>query len=252
MPATRRTTSTRAVARPRSPRRRWAAGPVLWLLFFANLAVGLGLSPITAAYRVRVVGAPTQDQERIERHLQTLRNVPCLRSDRRQIESLMQAGDEIARADFSQNLFGRGLLVVILRRPVARLDIDRRTALAADGAVFATRTDLADLPLVKIGGLAKAPNLSIAAAWEPGSVAELCTELVSNWPKSSWTVEVDNIGVLSLYRSSGARIVLGSSDDLPEKLKRLKGIMEESPSLLDRVRRIDLTSPKNPVYEPRS
>lgn len=47
-------------------------------------------------------------------------------------------------------------------------------------------------------------------------------------------------------------VVLGSSDDLAEKLKRLEKIMEESPSLMDRVRRIDLTSPKNPVYEPRS
>lgn len=252
MASARRRASTRTAARSRAPRRPIAAGPVLWFLCFANLTLGLGLSSITAAYRVRVVGAPPDDRERIERHLQALRGIPCLRSDRRLIESLVQAGDEVARADFSQNVFGRGVLQIKSRRAVARLDVERPTALSEDGVVFATRTDLSGLPLVKIGGLAKAPNLAIAGAWESGSVAGLCADLAAKWPKTRWMVEVDNIGVLSLYRGSGAMVVLGSSDDLAEKLKRLEKIMEESPSLMDRVRRIDLTSPKNPVYEPRS
>lgn len=252
MAGTRRRASTRTAAQSRAPRRPLAAGPVLWFLCCGNLVLGLALSSVTAAYRIRVVGAPPDDHERIERHLQALRAVPCLRSDRRLIESLIQAGDEVAHADFSQNIFGRGVLQVKSRRAVAGLDVERPTALSEDGVVFATRTDLSVHPLVKIGGLAKGPNLSIAGAWESGSVASLCADLTAKWPKTRWKVEVDNIGVLSLYRGSGATVVLGSSDDLAEKLKRLEKIMEESPNLMDRVRRIDLTSPKNPVYEPRS
>lgn len=252
MAGTRRRTNTRTATRARPKRRPFALGPVLWSLLVLDIALGLAISPITAAHRVRVVGAPEQDQERIARHLQTLRGIPCLRSDRRNVETLIQAGEEIARADFSQNIFGRGVLQIVPRRPVARLDVERPSALSADGTVYATRTDLSDLPLVKVGGLAKAPNLTIAAAWEPGAIAGLCAELTAKWPKSRWTVEVDNIGVLSLYRGSGGIVVLGSTDDLTEKLKRLEKIMEESPDLLDRVRKIDLTSPRNPVYVPRS
>jgi hypothetical protein len=136
------------------------------------------------------------------------------------------------------------------RQAVARLDTVRPFAIASDGAVVQAE-GIAALPLVRIPGPAKAPNAAIAGAWEPGAVAKLSKTLEAMLPKSRWTIEVDALGVLSLYESSGGLIVLGSSDDMDEKLNQVKKIMDESPDLLARVQRIDLTSPKAPVYVPR-
>lgn len=235
----------------KSSRKPPSLSAVLWLLTAANVCAGLMFSPITAASAVRVVGAEEADRARITTHLQSLRYVPCLRSNRARVETLIQAGETVDRADFSQNLFGRGLLQIESRQAVARLDTARPYCLDETGVLFQGEGG-SDLPLVKIQGMAKAPNASFADAWEPGAVARLSKSLGGILAKARWTIEVDGLGVLSLYESKGGRIVLGSSDDMDEKLQQVKKIMDETPDLLARVERIDLTSPKAPVYVPRT
>lgn len=241
---------------PRAARRKatkpkpipWRA--LLWAAVLANIGAGLLWSRATAAQRIRVVGAIPDEEGRIRTLLQSLRGVPCVQSSHRRIESLVQAGESVDTAAFTQNLFGRGILRVQPRVPVAVIAVSRPVALSRDGDLYSAELTI-NVPRIRLNGLARATNFSLAAAWEPGAVANLAKKLVNILPNSGWTVEVDGVGVLSLSRGSGARIVLGSVDDMEEKLKRLQKALAETPGLLERVSRIDLTSPRAPVFIPR-
>lgn len=225
---------------------------LLWALFLVNVLLGLALSSVTSARHVRVVGASASDQERIRTHLQVLRGIPCLRSNLRKVETLIQAGDAVEVADFTQNLFARGILKIQPRQVAARIEVERPTYLSKHGDIFNLNSTEMPQLRIKLTGLAKAPNLSFSGAWQAVEVAHLSNNLPKMLPNSVWTLEVDGIGVLSLYRGSGARIVLGSSDDMDAKLETLSNALKSSPGLLERVSKIDLTSPRAPVYTPKS
>lgn len=225
---------------------------LLWSAFLANVSLGLLYSPATSARHIRVIGATAQDHDRIRTHLQVLRSVPCLRSNARRVETLIQAGEAVEGAEFTQNLFARGILRVRRRELAARIEVERPTYLSKHGDIYTDSSSPVAPIRIRLPGLAKAPNLSFSGAWQASDVAHLSNNLVKMLPNSGWVLEVDGVGVLSLYKGSGARIVLGSTDDMEEKLERLEKALNEAPGLLERVSKIDLTSPRAPVYTPKS
>lgn len=242
------------MARKRVKRRRKAIawGPTLWLLVAINLCVGLAISPATGLDRVRVEGAPIADRGRIERLLNDVAAVPVLRNQAGLLEAKVQAGEEIQSAKFRQNVFGRGLLEIVHRVPVAVIANRKSVLLGAEGRLYVGSSMPKGLPVLKLPEAELGPNLTIMGGPELRTLATGCDFLRKNLPNPSWNMELDARGMISLRTKAAGRIVLGSTDDLTPKLKRLQTIIENQPQILDRVKELNLTAPGNPVLIPLS
>jgi hypothetical protein len=238
----------------RSPKRRRARAPlnwpaVLWVLALANVAAGLAFSPVTSVRKVRVTGAAPTDHARIEAFSQVARGTPALRLTGAKVESLAQANPAVARAEFRRNVFGRGVLEIEMRRPVAAMAGEVPTLLADDGTVYPGSAP-AGLPRVRLAPALRAPNLALIGLWESQAIAVLCHGLAARFPEIRWTVEVDARGVINLGQPRSGRIVLGSSERLDEKLAALERVIADRPGFLAQVQELNLTVPTNPVFIP--
>ncbi len=239
----------RKVRRRRRRQFNWTG--FLWLLALANIAAGLAWSPATSVKRVRVVGAAPADRVSISDAAQTMRNVPCLRANPKLMETLVLASDEVEDAAFSQNLFGRGLLKVKNHRPVAAVSEHKSLLLASNGDVYQTKQPAPALPVAKLPPEAFGPNTCLCGGWESGQIAELCALLVTQLPNLDWSVAVDRRGVISLGCRTGGQVILGSSEGLSDKVRRLRQQLQVDPQLLSKVKVLNLTAPNHPVFIPR-
>lgn len=226
----------------------WTA--IAWTALAANTIAGFLFSPLTAVAKVRVVGVPLADRNRVAGHLQTLKGVPAARVDVHTLETMVQARDEVRTATFRRNVFGSGLLEVVLRRAVARLRGERQAYLAEDGSVFVSMTRHEGLPVVAIERPLAHPNLTLSSPWNGPAIARVCSLVSENLPKAAWTVHAQASGVLCLTAGTVGRVVLGSADAMPDKLGELRKVLERKPDALSQVREINLTAPTAPVYTP--
>lgn len=259
-PRPRRPVATaRAKPKPKARRRRrpipWARLPwagLLWAAAAANVGAGLAYSPVTAATKVRVVGAAPDDHERIARALQRLRGVPALRQDPAAVEGVVQAREDVDRARFRQNLFGRGLLTIDARTPAARLEGARDVWIDASGVAYAgpPPPGAENLPTVRLPAAARRPGLALAGSWNSAAIADLCLGLASEIGGRPWVVERDARGVISLSVGADARIVLGTGESLREKRSQLRRILEGQPGILTQIRELNLAAPDNPAVVP--
>jgi len=250
MPSRRRATPTKKRA-PSRPRRRvkryfpWAA--TLWLLVVLNCVAGLLFSPLTSANRVRVVGISSEDEETITKQIQGIRGQPCLTADRHGLESLVGRASDIRSVEFALNLFGRGLMKVEYRQPVAQVDGKPRELIDEAGNLYFSDELVPNLPSVVLPPMAKIPAAGLISGWDAARVANLCSLLTSEIPNARWRVVLDDRSVISLTGNKMPRIVLGSTDDLDKKIARLASIVREQPRLIETAREINLTAPDIPV-----
>lgn len=134
----------------------------MWLALGVNLAAGALLSPLTAVQRVRVEGVPSFDQARVAEILNSWRGVAAMRWPPQVVESRVQSGSEVHRATFHRNVFGRAVLKVDYRIPVAEIEGTHGLLLDSNGQVY------------RPGNLALAPTeveawAKVAARAKPGA-----------------------------------------------------------------------------------
>ncbi|HRJ27200.1 MAG TPA: hypothetical protein PLO61_06800 [Fimbriimonadaceae bacterium] len=235
----------------RKPAAKRARRPIswrawLWVALTVNVAAGLAWSPATSASKIRVLGAPPEDQNRIRQVLQSLRQVPSVRVDQARLESTIQSGSAIDQAKFDLNLFGRGILRIRSKIPVGVVVADYPLLLSDQGDLFTTTTISPDLPKIQVlegAGL----NLSVTAGWETGRVADLCQWVSSDLPPGSWKIRVQSGGRLGLNKEKGGVVTLGDSSNLQQKIRVLKQILQDQPEILNEVKEINLTAPSQPA-----
>ncbi len=230
----------------RRKRREIQWRPVLWMAVALNSLLGICFSPITAAAKVRVVGCPESEKARIVQSLQALSGVPAAFSNRAQVEAEALSGDAVETANFKQNLFGRGLLTIQPKRPVAQVFAKTPMALSSTGSVYGLAESI-KLPLLVLPGDALTPSLTLGGAWDCQRIAMICSRLDKDFPQIDWTVKIDPRGIVSLYSSATNKVVLGSTDRFNEKLDQLAKALQAQPDLLARVRELNLTVPESPA-----
>ncbi|HZH98026.1 MAG TPA: hypothetical protein VEX38_03570 [Fimbriimonadaceae bacterium] len=231
--------------KPKRRRSNW--GPILWLLALGNIGAGLWLSPITAAAKVRVVGALPSDQERIRGELQFLKRQPCLRVNRFAVEERALRRPLVREAEYTQNIFRRGRLKVSYYEPVALLENSPNVVLTAHGTL-AIASDLpTDLPRLRAFPEATGPILAYAGNWQMKEVADTCIRASTNVAIKDLLVTVASNGQVCLNSSTKGRVILGFPDNLDEKFKALEDILTASPELLSQNKELNLTVPAKPV-----
>jgi hypothetical protein len=230
---------------------KWRA--ILFVLLIANVITGLLISPITAARTVRVVGALPEDQAYLTGVLNQLRDVPFLRANGNRIESDTLKVDRIRSASFSQNLFGRGLLEVRYRTPVASLEAAPSVKLSQEGELYYDDREMPDLPKLRLPQEAFAPNLTVAFPAELKILAKLCEASRTLQLGDEVVVESESqTGKLCLNSKGNGKVVLGSSERLDEKLSQLRAYLNGNPGVLSRVSELNMTSPDHPALTPSS
>ena len=225
-------------------------GPILWLLLIVNVTLGLCFSKITSPVHVRADGIADFDHQRIEKILGKISGTPCLLVNGRSVEAQVLALPAVDKAELTRNIFGKALLSVRYRTPVAKLSGDRSIALSMDGVLYESSELPADLPTLVLPHGGPPTLISFASNWQPISIAALAVYSSHTYLKTDVRIEVDSRGVVCLNIGSG-RVILGSCDDLDLKLKTLEEWLLKNPQGLNNVQELNLTLPTAPAVVPR-
>jgi cell division septal protein FtsQ len=234
--------------RRRRKRRQIAWGPVLTILLVVNIVAGVFASKLTSIVKVRVEGAQLDDQSRIRALLQRIHDQPALKVNRFAVESNIAGKSAVSKVEMTRNIFGRALVTVEYRRPVAKIAGLSGAALARDGVIFQSSQDLTGLPTVVLSKDAKAPTIALAGSWRSGEVAGLAGALVDLSAQNPVEIITLENGGLCLNIGSKFAVELGLPERLDDKVEYFKKQIEDDPSLLMSGRTLILVSLERPSY----
>ena len=224
----------------RRPRRLIPWKPVLGVLLAANIVAGILYSPATRIRSVRVVGAREDDKERIKGRLEKLQDIPYMQANLRRAESDLQTYPGLRKAELKGNLFGRAILKLEYRRPIARLLESTNMAMDEEGVFFRLPELPDNLYRIRVEPGLLAPSATLAWQVETGKLASLCLKL-RDLPA------FDRQG-LSLTKES-RRIVFGPPEGMEQKLETLEKAMLDLrwPNVVE----MNLMAPSSPVVRLR-
>jgi cell division septal protein FtsQ len=226
---------------------RMRLAPVLWLLFLANLGLGIVYSPITSLRKVRVIDAIEQDEPRLRAELASMNDVPFVLVNPRQIETKALQYPDVAEAAFSRNLFGSGILRIGYKTPVAVLEADPEICLSDRGELYPARVIPEGLPRLRLHAEATAPTLAYASTWEAKRIAEICKKISGIIKPQNAVIDVNSGGVVCLNMDDKGQVILGDATNLDEKLAVLKSMLDRQPNLLSEFQYLNVTSPSRPA-----
>jgi len=233
---------------PKRKRRVFRPAPQFWwMLAIANTLVGVALSPITAAHKVVVLGAEPFDQQRVAQSLAPIKGKRWTDDSGRAAEAKLLELPDVESATVERNLFGRGLVRLSYRQPIARVAETKGIALDAAGIPFPTKQPLDGLPVVRFEGGMVGTNGSLWTTWNARAVADLCTGLSRIEKHGPFEVLVQQTGVLWLNRLSGGQVKLGSHQSLDAKLAALETILGDQPDLLAPGKTLNVSNPAGAV-----
>ncbi|MBV6502263.1 MAG: Cell division protein FtsQ [Fimbriimonadales bacterium] len=237
-------------SRRKSKRRRRAPVPwgVVWIIaFVAVTSIGLYTSQLTRITSVRVLAAPYGDKQRLLNILKKLEPLPALQVDSTSVQRSIESKRFVRDSQFTRNVFGRAVLKVEYRKPVAWIRGTTGWFVDEEGVVFPSRGEksppigvdksvLPRSPLVTLGG----PGLLQDAALLAKAVQESGLNLHG-------VIWIDERVRLCLNSSLGAKVTFGSGKDLDLKLKALKQALASEPSLLESAKEVNLVVPDAPA-----
>lgn len=219
-----------------------------WTGFAVNVLLGCLYSPLTQARIVRVAGVPLSDQARVRGILTEIRGIPAAQVSNQKVLSKIYENPRVKRAQWTLNLFGRGLLKVSMKRAVAKIEGPPQHLLLEDGTIVRALVGAPEgTPVLILSDAARRPSLGWAGEWEPVVMAQTASYLQESQPEVAWSLQMDAEGVISLRGGERTTIRLGSSDRLQEKLSKLNEMIKVDPEILNRASRIVLVAPQDPM-----
>lgn len=218
-------------------------------MFFAvcvSVVVGLNFSPLTSLQVVRIQGEQPEDMARIERMLAEYKGIPFRLLDQQLVANRIASIPWLKDAGFAMNVFGRGVLSVTYREPVAMVNTGTKLALEKDGTVFPIQNPPKNLIQVGVPERLIRPSLGLSGNWPSRRIATLALALTSLKLQSQGRIELRERGVL-IFNMPGRMIIFGSPDELEKKTAILRARLAEEPDFLSRIKELNLTSHINPV-----
>lgn len=239
-------------ARARRRRRRLNPGPIFFLLLLGSIGYGFWYSPITSVIKVHVLGAPDWDKARVEAILAKLQDKPWKDVEAARIESEVLEVSAVRTAEFHRNFLGHAELKLTYRVPVAVLQRPNNVGLDKEGVLFTLHEPASGLPTLIPPKNDWRDELTIEGSWPKAAIADLCQraqEVVKDRPI---TVDAADPEGVCLDNVSGAKIILGKVQLIPEKLAKLSQVMLQQPELLTSSEYLDIETPDKPASKPRA
>lgn len=226
-------------------------GPAIGAALGANVVLGLLFSPLTSVRHIRIVGAQPHDAQRLAALAQGLRGVPFMLVPTTRIEGAVMASRDVYNASLAHNLFGSAVLRIGYRRPVAALADAPHIYLDNEGVLFGSPENSAGVRQLGLDPVYLEPTVALTLPWPSTLVADLCTKLNSFDQLKDAVVHVDKTGRLWLSEDKAGKVDLGGPEQLDEKLRKLKHLLDDDPQLLTRLQSLTLIDPSHPALEVR-
>lgn len=224
--------------------------PILTVALIANLIAGLYYSPLTAVTKVRLMDVLPESEPAIRRALNEIKGKPALQINPNNVASLALYDTAFDDVRFESNPFGRGVVSVRYRTPVARFSGIPNVFIADDGSVFESKATFPDLPLVQVPESFREPEGSIQSRIPWGALAYLAREVSTISRPGTRTIRIAESGRISLG-IDGAEIECGMAVDLERKVSNLRRLLEADPELLRQVTHLNLIAPDKPAAKLR-
>jgi hypothetical protein len=220
--------------------------PILWVLIAGTVITGVLFSPMTALTEVRTVNLDPKDKPFVSQVVSGFKDRPALQINRANVESLILQNSAFDQCQFDVNPFGRGVISVTYRQPVAKFSGIPFMFLADDGSSFRRELDDDGLPLLQVPESVRTAEATIASRIPWAALAYLAAELRDMASGEPATIRFVETGRVSLGLD-GAEVKLGMAVDLDRKMTNLRKMREADPSLLKRVRYLNLIAPDKPA-----
>jgi len=214
-----------------------------------NIIVGTYLSSITSIRLVHVIGVKAFDKSRITKVLETVRGIPCIRVNARNVEALILDLPEVQRAELTRNPFGSARLNVTYRVPVARRFGKEPVAFSADGMMFRANELPPNLPEIRFADDSPGVSLGMGSNCLPVSLLELATRAARLKSEAEVIVDVNLDGTVCLNIGK-CRLLIGTYADaakLDQQFEIVQKLLAKDPTIFDTERKFNLISPTDPV-----
>ncbi|HLO99124.1 MAG TPA: hypothetical protein VK171_11065, partial [Fimbriimonas sp.] len=245
------TTKRKRRVRPGKRRLNW--GPV-WLLAAAvNIGVACAHSKVTSVRAINTVGVRNSERERVARLTEQIKGIPALQVDPFVAEGTFLNQSRVASVDFRRNFFGIARLTMTYREPVASIKGSPHTYLAKDGTVFDDPEVTAELPILSYDPNVKLSLLTLSEIVNGKEMAGTILKLkhiFRNKRPSNLEIQMQDQGGVCLNMDNGV-IVLGSSDQMDEKLEKVRETFEANPDLFKTISILNLMTPERPMKTER-
>lgn len=224
----------------------------VWLsaLTVANVLFGLWFSSSTSLQKVKIQGATVDDEPRITKELQHVAGVPAWQVRVLSLVSAMNANPEVFSATAQTNIFGRGLIQIKLKEPVAVIGEDPSVALALDGSSFVTKRPLDDLPGLVIDPAFTESTFALTGGWESERIAWTAKQIATKVKKTAWLLSINARGVLSLKENARGEVIFGTTENIAQKFGKFEQALLQEPKLLDQVSELNVSSPGDVTTKP--
>ncbi|MEA2552272.1 MAG: cell division protein FtsQ [Fimbriimonadaceae bacterium] len=224
-------------------------GPVLAIALAVNVVLGLFLSPITSVRKLRILGAQPHDTTRLRELAHSLQGVPFGLMPAERFESEVLRQRDVYNADLSHNLFGSGVLRLQYRRPVAILLGVPNTYLDDQGVLYGSPEVIPGIRQLSLQEDYMQPVVALTQPWPSAVVAHLCNKLDSFAELEGGVVHLDTTGRLWISKENSGKVDLGGTEALDEKLRKLRQLLDDEPTLLSKVKTLTLTDPSRPALD---
>jgi hypothetical protein len=181
---------------------------------------------------------------------QELRGRPFAKIGAAQLESDLLQPRDVLTADLSHNLFGSAIIHISYRRPVASIGANSRTYMDDQGVIFASSEPYPGLRQIDLDPEYVQPGVALTLPWPSQDVAALCTKLDSFDQLKGAVIHLDTTGRLLISREDKHIVDLGGTQQIDEKLAKLRSILDDDPNLMDRVQSFSLADPARPASKP--
>lgn len=226
---------------------------LFWLLTFCSVLVaGLFTSELTHLNTVRIEGVPTYDQDRINTIIKKFQKVPALQINPLEVQSYVEENTQIASSEFSRNVFGRALLKVRYRKPIARLGKTGHLYVDESGHIFRLKEKQKVSFIISRNVLVSAINLTICDPSPLPQASQLAKKLQVILPKLEGNIALDSRGRLYFLYEESVRVVVGDDTQLDKKVQVLADSLAADPGLWQKTKEINLVDPDRPMKVMRS
>lgn len=260
-PTRRKTPRKRVASKPKRSRRPLNWVGFLWILAIVNLGLGLGFSSATGLKSVSVSGATPGEIKAIEKRLQPWATIPWTRQSMESMETAVLADNRLASATVTTNIFGRGSVSVVPRKPVARINPlkgekdeavpDDAIYLDSEGVLYRDywASEFAG-PDLEVPEAAKSIQLAVIPGWPLLAVANVAVKSHSFLGELPYKVVLDERSVISLQLVDGPLIILGTESDLNEKFSVLERAFRDEKDKVLKYKLINVSAYERPVFSP--
>lgn len=237
--------------RPGRTKLNW--GPIWLLLTFVNVGIACAHSKVTSIRTVNLVGVRNSERQRIARLTEQIKGIPALQVDPFLAEGTFLNQTRVSSVDFRRNFFGIARLTIRYREAVASVKGSPMTFLAKDGTIFDDPEEKSELPVLNFDPTVKLSLITVSEVIDGQELAEIVLKIkhiFRDKAPGKLEIQMQDQGGVCLNMDNGI-VVLGSSDQLDEKLEKLREIFSAKPDLLTTVSVLNLMTPERPMMTER-